>query len=128
VKEFIKKDEVKRGILYDNSDIPEDILIENNESMVGIYLCIYNDEKYENFMSSIKNAISDENGKVLNEVYYEWPIENYSELNETLNYSEYFDVGGYNWQIELNNESDEDIKNKYCVIILKAAFQQNLLI
>eukprot|EP00833_Pecoramyces_ruminatium_P013207 jgi/Orpsp1_1/1187239/evm.model.d7180000056284.1 len=43
IEDFIKKDEVEKGILYDNS---ENILIQDNESMIGIYICIYEDEEY----------------------------------------------------------------------------------
>jgi len=45
----------------------------------------------------LKNTINDNNYEIQGENYYEWPIEDWTRLDENFNKSPLFEIGGYKW-------------------------------
>ncbi|KAG4103684.1 hypothetical protein H8356DRAFT_1643584 [Neocallimastix lanati (nom. inval.)] len=123
---FIKKDD-----LFVKSHTTHQSLIENNKTVVGVYLRVFKYTK-EKFINDIKRSINNENLVVLNEGYYEWKIEDWPNLKKE-DLKSKFTLVGQRWELQLypngfsesfknyvslfmdNVDSLEDVSNHLCI-------------
>jgi len=110
-KNFIRKSD-----LFKRNNITNKSLVENNKTIIGVYLRVYRNEEEEKkskievakvikekHIQQLKEYIDTEEikgDKIIGEDYYEWKIDNWESLNE-LEESPEFEIGNYKWKIEL---------------------------
>ncbi|OUM63500.1 hypothetical protein PIROE2DRAFT_9917 [Piromyces sp. E2] len=74
-------------------------LIEDDKIKVGVYLCVYNNDKIVNHIIEMKDLIKLEDNyyEIKGENYYEWAIENWEDIEIYSSLSPNFNIGGYEW-------------------------------
>ncbi|KAG4092163.1 hypothetical protein H8356DRAFT_1278550 [Neocallimastix lanati (nom. inval.)] len=82
-KNFIRKSD-----LFKRNNITNKSLVENNKTIIGVYLRVYRNEEEvikEKHIQQLKEYIDTEEikgDKIIGEDYYEWKIDNWESLNE----------------------------------------------
>ncbi|OUM59888.1 hypothetical protein PIROE2DRAFT_14473 [Piromyces sp. E2] len=91
---FINKNElyVKRGDT-------DKILIENNKTVIGVYIQIYKYNK-DQYMKEMKDLVQNEGRIICNNDYYEWEIDYWNSSSNNL--SPEFEACGYKWFVILH--------------------------
>jgi len=84
------------------------LIIENNKCIIGIYICLYEKEPY---VDKLISSINDENQSIQYDGFYEWKIEKWNYLFYE-EYSPIFKIGNSRWKLVLypKGENNSGIK------------------
>ncbi|KAG4085926.1 hypothetical protein H8356DRAFT_1737333 [Neocallimastix lanati (nom. inval.)] len=106
----------KRSELFRKSSNTNKSLIEDNKTVIGVFIRIY---KYtqETFLETIKKLIDDENHEILKEDYHEWEVENWSKIENEENRAE-FNAIDQTWQVQLFPNGYSDAFKDYVSIFM----------
>ncbi|ORX52076.1 hypothetical protein BCR36DRAFT_582592 [Piromyces finnis] len=87
-------------------------LVEDDKIKVGVFLCVYNNDKLEKYIDEIKDLIKLEDNYYENkgENYYEWAIENWNEIESFSSVSPNFLIGGIEWKLTIYPNEDGYVK------------------
>jgi ankyrin repeat protein len=119
MKQFINKKD-----LFRNNKITNCTLLENNEIVVGVKLCLYNYKK-DQYFNENNTLFKDNTFKMNKDNYYEWKIENIDSMNSFKECSPEFEMDGYKWELQLYPNGNSNTNNNNISIYLKNKSVEN---
>ncbi|OUM59886.1 hypothetical protein PIROE2DRAFT_14471 [Piromyces sp. E2] len=115
---YICKKYIKKDYLLKENSYSKKSLLENNKIIVGAFICTFKYEK-EQYIEELQSMIKDDNHNIINDIFFEWKIENWSNLQND-EFSNEFEVRNNKWKILLNpNGYDDKIDDDYISVYLK---------
>ncbi|ORX77620.1 hypothetical protein BCR32DRAFT_295511 [Anaeromyces robustus] len=117
---------MNKSNVYINNKKSNKSLIENNDTIIGTYIRVYQYDK-DKYINELKDLIKDHEAiyyEIFGEDYYEWNIESWSKF-ENEQYSPEFVIGGHKWKLKLYPNGQNDNNYEYASIYLENQDVQN---
>ncbi|KAL6625213.1 TRAF-like protein [Neocallimastix sp. 'constans'] len=105
---------INKSILFTKNEKFSKPLVENNKTIIGVYIRVYKYTREEHFINELKSLLSNDNRsnkseEIIGEKNFEWEIEDWNiHKNESLLESPVFKVQNYNWKLNLYPNGMDD--------------------